>query len=244
MLTARDVHNVTFAKSMRGYQVEQVDAFLDQAATQLEQDSRQIADLTASNEELKNKLRELAKVLEGYRNDEEALKSALLNAQRMGENVIREARQKADDVVRQANIRADDITRAAQSRTAEQEVELERIKAEVAQFKSNVLSLYKAHIESLSTLPDQENAGQEAAAQPAAEAPAPDVQAPEAELPQPAVPEAAAAPGEDQPFDADSAPQPAPDEDFWQKDEHALDGAPEEPPAAAAAGFRGITFSD
>ena len=38
----------------------------------------------------------------------------------------------------------------------EQQTELERVQNEVAHFKASVLSLYKIHIESLSTLPDSE----------------------------------------------------------------------------------------
>ena len=41
------------------------------------------------------------------------LKSALINAQRMGENVIREANQKAEDILHRANLRGDDIIRDA-----------------------------------------------------------------------------------------------------------------------------------
>ena len=233
MVTVQDVHGVTFEKGIRGYQVEQVDTFLDQVAAQIEQDERRIAELTRSNDELKARLCEMAKRLESYRSDEDALKSALLNAQRMGENVIREARQKADALVREASIRAEDIDRAAQSRIGDQQVELERIKSEVAQFKSNVLSLYKAHIESLSTLPDYEEAEEAPAAEPEAE-PAP--------LPEP-VP---AAEPEPAPAQEPAAEPVEPEQDsFWEKDEAEL------APAAAPAGqaetaspFRGITFSD
>lgn len=41
----------------------------------------------------------LAEKVDQYRNDEETLKTALLNAQRMGESVIHEARQKAETII-------------------------------------------------------------------------------------------------------------------------------------------------
>ena len=41
------------------------------------------------------------------------LKSALINAQRMGENVIRETNQKAEEIIHRANLRGDDIIRDA-----------------------------------------------------------------------------------------------------------------------------------
>lgn len=252
MVTVQDVHNVTFEKSMRGYHVEQVDSFLDKVAEQLEQDEAQIAALTKSNDELKSKLCELVKQLEGYRADEDALKSALLNAQRMGENVIREAKQKADALVREASIRADDITRAAESKISDQQIELQRVKSEVAQFKSNVLSLYKAHIESLSTLPDDETE----AGEPEEEtAPAPETAMPQIEPVQTAAPVAAAEPAPAEPETpaapeaAPAAAQPAaPASSFWEQDEAALNtSAAQEAQnvtVASTSPFRGITFSD
>lgn len=98
----------------------------------------------------------LAQKIEAYRTDEENLKSALINAQRMGENVIREAKQKAEGILREATVRADEVILNAQEEKAQQEIELQRVKAEVGQFKADVLSLYKRHIESLSTLPEEE----------------------------------------------------------------------------------------
>ena len=54
---------------------------------QAEQLRKQIADLTAENQKLHDELK-------SFEADGEMLKSALINAQRMGENVIREANQK------------------------------------------------------------------------------------------------------------------------------------------------------
>ncbi|MCI2046726.1 MAG: DivIVA domain-containing protein [Faecalibacterium sp.] len=260
MVTAHDVNTITFDKAMRGYSVEQVDQFLEKAAAQLEQDEARISELTKNNEALRAKAAELDKKLEGYVSYEDALKAALLNAQRMGENVIREAKQKADALVREASIRADDITRAAESKTDEQKIELERIKSEVAQFKSNVLSLYKAHIESLSTLPDT---APEEAEQPAQKAEAPEPQQPAAEPEMPAeeiVPAAPAAepeveePAKDVGFweqdEKDLAPQQAPEQQAPAEEENVFgqslqESIPEEEkPEAKPDSFRGISFSD
>ncbi len=157
MITPQEIRSVTFDKGMRGYRIEDVDAYLQQAAADMEQ-------LIAEKEETEQKLYILAEKIEEYRKDEDNLKTALLNAQRMGENVIREAKQKAESMLRKAGIQADDLTRIAREQVEEQEQELERAKAEVAQFKNSVLSLYKQHIESLSRLPGEEEMEEEAAA--------------------------------------------------------------------------------
>ncbi len=102
-----------FEKNIRGYRTEEVDRFLDKVEEQLKQDEdqaeelrRQIAELTAENQRLH-------KEMESYEADGDMLKSALINAQRMGENVIREANQKSEEILHRANLRGDDIIRDA-----------------------------------------------------------------------------------------------------------------------------------
>lgn len=238
MVTPQDVRAVQFDKNLRGYRTEDVDNFLDKVTAQLELDveqaealKKQIADLQAENQRLRHEL-------EGYEADGDMLKSALINAQRMGENVIREANQKSDEILHRANLRADDIVREANDllqkanaradeivneamdqKTAE-EREYERLRLEVTRFKADVLNLYRTHVESLSRLPEyqKEDSAPEEEAEPAA-----------------ALPEAA------------DAAAPAGEEDFWSKDESVLklDPPPEEKPAEADYSvFQGIKFSD
>lgn len=190
MLTPQDVRSVQFEKNLRGYRTEDVDRFLDKVEEQLRDDDaqaeqlrKQIADLTAENQKLHDELK-------SFEADGEMLKSALINAQRMGENVIREANQKAEEIIHRANLRGDDIIRDAnellqkandradeieneanEKRLAE-EREYDRVRLEVTRFKSDVLNLYRSHVESLSRLPEfqKETAAQDAEqAEPAAE---------------------------------------------------------------------------
>ncbi|WP_367926020.1 DivIVA domain-containing protein [uncultured Ruthenibacterium sp.] len=148
-MNADDIRNVTFDKVMRGYRPEEVDAYLAQVAGEMEK-------LQAEKEDNEKKLFILAEKVDQYRNDEETLKTALLNAQRMGESVIHEARQKAETILYDANSKANQLKQEAADNVAEMEQELARLKTEVAQFKSNVLMLYRQHIESLSAVPGEE----------------------------------------------------------------------------------------
>lgn len=150
MISPQEIRTVTFDKIMRGYRPEDVDSFLQQVAQDMDR-------LVADNAEKDKKLYILAEKIEEYRKDEDNLKTALLNAQRMGENVIREAKQKAEAILREASIRADTLTRVANEQVDEQKDELVRLKAEIVRFKNDVLGMYKQHIELLSELPDDEN---------------------------------------------------------------------------------------
>ena len=145
-MNAEDIRNVTFDKVMRGYRPEEVDAYLDQVAAELER-------LQRKKRMRRKKLYILAEKVDQYRNDEETLKTALLNAQRMGESVIHEARQKAETIIYDATSKASQAREEAVEKVAEEEMLLARLKAEVAHFKGEVLNLYKQHIESLSMIP-------------------------------------------------------------------------------------------
>lgn len=157
MISPEEIRSVSFERNMRGYRCDDVDDFLQQVAQDMEDLAGQVAMLKKQKEESDQKLYILAQKIEEYRGEEDTLKTALLNAQRMGENVIREAKQKAESILRDANIKADDITHNAREQVEEYTAELERVQAEVAHFKASVLGLYKQHIESLSTLPGDES---------------------------------------------------------------------------------------
>ena len=262
MISPQEIRTVTFDKVMRGYRPEDVDALLQQLAQQMEQ-------LQAEKESAEKKLYILAQKVEEYRKDEDNLKIALLNAQRMGENVIKEAKQKAESILREAGIKSEDITRAALEQVSEEQLELERVKAEVAQFKNSVLSLYKQHIESLSTLPgDEPEEAEEDAPAPAEEMVEPE---PAAEPEEPETPAEAesfgqtfdAVPEPDDPISrfpdlsalygmqaqqeapAAGEPEEEPTRTFVPGQNRPAAPQPETPPASSVfEGFEGIKFSD
>ncbi len=147
MYTAADIRNVEFTKTMGGYKVSEVEAFVEACAETVEA-------MTAEREDLNKKLSILADKLVEYRRDEDSIRSALLSAQRMGDTVMRDANDKADEIISKAHVQAQNILIDAKASIKEYEVELERVKKEVADFKATVLSLYKDHLAALKQVPD------------------------------------------------------------------------------------------
>ncbi len=150
MLSSEEIRSVTFEKALRGYRAEDVDAFLEQTAAGVDQ-------LIAEKEDIEKKLYILAQKVEEYRADEDTLKSALLNAQRLGENVIHEARSKGDSIIREATGKAQRILEAADQREKEEKDRLRALETEVTNFKGKILNLYQQHIEALSQLDESVN---------------------------------------------------------------------------------------
>lgn len=151
-MTSEDIKNVTFETAKRGYVPEDVDDFLVQAARQLEETEQQLAAARAAQADAENKMYVLADKMEEYRDLEETLKTALINAQRMGETVVHEAKQKADNMIREATNHSELLHQQAEQDIAREQLTLEKLQTEVTRFKATILNLYKQHIESLSEL--------------------------------------------------------------------------------------------
>ena len=246
MLTPQDVHSVQFEKSFRGYRIEEVDRFLDRIEEQLKSSADELERLQQQIQQLQSENQRLTKETEDYRADGEIMKSALINAQRIGENVIREANQKAEEIVHKANIRSDDIirdandllqkatdradeiVREASDQRMLEEREYERVRLEVTRFKADVLNLYRSHVESLSRLPEYTpDAPAEAAQDDTSEESASDVPAADAAA--------------DDQTEQQAADQ---NEDFWNKDESQLKTPEQKRPAEVDySAFQGVQFS-
>lgn len=190
-MNVSDIHNVTFDRVMRGYRPEEVDAYLDKVAAELERLQGELERARKDKEDAEKKMYILAEKVDQYRNDEETLKTALLNAQRMGESVIHEARQQAETILYEATNKANLARDAAIQQVAEEQYLLTQLKTEVARFKGDILNLYKQHIESLSLLPGEEKK------KPAEDTPdEAGEEGPAEDTPAPAAPEEAPAPAE------------------------------------------------
>ena len=223
MIASDDVRRVTFDRAMRGYRCEDVDDYLKQVADSIDS-------LAAENDDLQKKLVILAQRIDQYRADEDTLSTTMINAQRLGENVIKEAKQKAAEIIRAANIKAEDREQRARDEVELAQQELVTIKQEADAFKKRLMDLYRQHIEMIAKIPEYHtNRAEQQAAQPqpepqeAPQQPAPNQPIPEdVPAPQPAAPEESypayeepeyyeAEPKEPaQPEEPEPAPAPAP----------------------------------
>ena len=206
MLTAEQVKSITFASGFNGYKEAEVDRFLDECAETIE-------NLTLANEDMKRKMKVLADKLVEYRREENNIHSALMNAQRMGDSVIREANQKASLILDDAKAKAEKILEKTQSQIEAKKQELIQTEKEVALFKDRLMALYREHLEMIQALPEPE-------AEEAAEEPAPVEEEPIAEpepepIPDP-IPTPVAIPAEEMPIDAE------PEEEFATEDSFVL----------------------
>ncbi len=160
MLTLEQIKNVTFSKARGGYSTAEVDEFIDQCVDTL-------ASVLDERNSANKKMEVLADKLKEYRNEEDSIRSALVNAQRLGDTIVREANQKAALTGEDAAIKAEKIVKDAESKAAAtlaaitdevkaQEAELQRLKQEVSLFKDRMLSIYREHLSLIQVLPEEE----------------------------------------------------------------------------------------
>lgn len=158
MISAKDISNKRFEKAAFGYKQEEVDDFLKELVTELTMMQKERNDIESKLQILADKVRE-------YRQDEDALKDALLGAQKQGHRVVAEAQEKAQNILNDAEARAANMIEEAKQRyeTAVERnqaaIEKERAiltktQREVTEFKKTLFDMYKVHLEMISALPE------------------------------------------------------------------------------------------
>jgi len=120
MLTPLDIHNKEFKRSLRGYEIDEVDIFLDDVI-------RDFEDLYKENLELKEAIQKLEENINHYKDLEKTLQNTMVlaqqtadeakqNATKEAELITWEAEKKAEQMVNDAQKRAEQITNDAQKR--------------------------------------------------------------------------------------------------------------------------------
>ncbi len=217
MIYPKDIKAKQFSKGFSGYKMEEVDVFLDEVAADYEK-------MLTDNAELIKKIEVVVAKLEEYRSNEESLSNALLNAQKINEQVIREGKNKADLIIREATFKAERLVKNAQKDVEQEQETLNVLRKEVSDFRARLFAIYRSHLDIIDSLPYIE---EEKPEEPAPETPA---EQPEAAEPAPAVPEAPAAPEVAAP-EVPEVPAPAAPEDDVSvfKPEEIAESAPEAP---------------
>lgn len=120
-----DLRQARFQRTMRGYDPEEVQRFLDLVRIEMES-------LREENQALRNELQQALRRLSEFREQEGLLRDALLTAQRVGEDLRTNAEREAELRVGDAELKAGRLIGDAMHRVQElrsQIVELRQVKA-------------------------------------------------------------------------------------------------------------------
>ncbi len=105
-MNSNEILNRHFEKAFNGYKIEDVDEFLRVV-------SEEYSKLQKENDELEHKLGILADKIREYRSDEEALKDALLVAQKQANAIVAQAKENAQKLTDETNENIEKLTAEA-----------------------------------------------------------------------------------------------------------------------------------
>ncbi len=143
MLTPLDIENKKFSKQMmNGYNVDEVDEFLDDLTKDYER-------LYKESSDSKAKIDEQSASLEKYRNIEATLQSTLMMAQSTAEEVKSVAQKEAEQIIKEAQIDAKNAVEALNLQIADKKRELEEVKKQVDVYKAKMEALLISQLEML-----------------------------------------------------------------------------------------------
>ena len=214
-MTPQDIREKTFEKAMfGGYDMAAVQNYQEEVATELANAQKEIA-------VLKGKMKVLVDKIEEYRASEDAMRLAILSAQKVGKQIEDDAQARADKILSEAKNTSDRILGGLQHETANEEAKLLNAKTSCAKFLEDVRNLCLTQLEYLDGVAGAKAASaprptaSAAPAEPAPAAPAEPVPAAQPEAPAAGQPVQAepvyaaetvsAAPVEAQPVEADDA---------------------------------------
>ncbi|MCL2077699.1 MAG: DivIVA domain-containing protein [Oscillospiraceae bacterium] len=101
-MNAKDISSKKFDRGFNGYKPDDVDDFLKDIADEFSK-------LQKDNRDFEKKLEVLADKVREYRDDEEALKEALLGAQKQGHAAIAQAKEKSKKILEETRSKSEEI---------------------------------------------------------------------------------------------------------------------------------------
>ena len=137
-ITPLDIQQQKFKTGFRGFDVQEVDIFLEQMADAF-------AFLLRENENLKEDIRRLRVESDGYKSREDTFKRALLNSQKVLEQMKENARKSAELVVAESEVKAEKILNKAHNRLSQLHEDISELKRQRMQIEVQIGSIIEAH---------------------------------------------------------------------------------------------------
>jgi cell division initiation protein len=137
-ITPLDIQQKQFPMKFRGFDVEEVYAFLEVIREEMEELLRENASLKESVQRSENSIRE-------YKDMETTLRETLMTAQQMVEDYKTNARKEAELLIKEADLKADSMIREAQEKVIKIHEDIVDLKGIRRHFKEEMKRLIESH---------------------------------------------------------------------------------------------------
>jgi cell division initiation protein len=138
-ITPLDIQQKQFPMKFRGFDVEEVYAFLEVIREEME-------DLLRENASLKENMHRMETQIKDYKDMETTLRETLMTAQTLVEDYKTNARKEAELLVREAELRSDALLKDAQERVIKIHEDIVDLKGIRRHFKEEVKRLIENHL--------------------------------------------------------------------------------------------------
>ena len=150
MITPLDIENKKFAKQVvNGYNVNEVDDFLDEVTMDYEKLYKENAKLKSNAEELHNDVGQ-------YKNLETTLQSTLVIAQKTADEIQDVAKKQAEQIIKEAESKAKEKVEELNLQITMKEKEIEDLKRQFDVYKAKMESLLISQLELIKDINNEE----------------------------------------------------------------------------------------
>jgi len=139
-LSPLDIRKHEFKKSLRGYDVDEVTAFLDMASMEYENFIRE-------NALLSEKVKDYSSQLKKYHDIEGILQETLLSAERAREETVNTAKKQAEVIIREAEVKAASIIEDGRRVFSNMRSKISELRIQKEAYLSKIKALTKAQLE-------------------------------------------------------------------------------------------------
>ncbi len=143
-----DIYNHEFNKTTFGYNVKQVDQFLDEIGVAYEKLLKEVNNLQDNNEQLKEKIT-------AQEDMEEKLQNIILTVQETAKEMTKQAYKEAEIIIKRAEIKAEKIEDKAKDKIKVEYASFQAIKESRDLFKIRYKTMLESHLEMIKK--DDEN---------------------------------------------------------------------------------------
>ena len=143
-----------FTTRFRGFDVQEVDYFLEEVARELEDVSRSIQELEEENHrlDLEN---------QGYRKRENSMKNAMIQSQKVLDQMKENAKKSAQVIIANAEVEAEKILNRAHKRLSQLHSDIIELKRQRIQLEMQISAVLESHSKLLEMTKEENKAADE-----------------------------------------------------------------------------------
>lgn len=137
-ITPLDIKQQQFKTRFRGFDVREVDTFLEEIADTVQT-------LIVENSKLKEKIGSLQLESQGYKKREETFKRVMLNSQKVLDEMKTNAKKSAELVIAEAEVKAERMLNGAHNRLSQLHEDIAELKRQRLQIELQIRSVIDSH---------------------------------------------------------------------------------------------------